>query len=331
MLRSLRNFIVSLLISGVVFGAAAYYLSGILIECLGPLFGVSAENHLSVEKDEIEKEEDDITIPEIEVETSFSMLLITTNYKPSLSGEYNPADVARYPKNEDGGSNSQDTSDLKRIEATDFVILRGSSQKKEFTYTYLPASLQVNIKGRTMTLGEVYRDLGVTLLSKKISALTGFDFDSYAIYDLEDISYIVDYIDGVKYNVPTDIKDGENIILGKGSKTIKGTDAITLIEYQGYASNTRSQMMLTFIKSMMAKITNKVYKVDITALHRSSSGKVDTTATVTAVGNITPLLYNYTTLSITDLTYPGTYRNVNGKTVFVPNVAAAVSNFSHYR
>ncbi len=333
MLRSLRNFIISLLISGMVFGTVAYFLSGVLVECLGPLFGISAENILSNEKDEQDKNDTQPPETDNSVESSFSMLIINTNYKPSQANEFSAYDVQRYPKNEKNVPMTVDPIDTKRIEAIDFMIIRGNSKRKEFTYTYVPSSMQVSIKGRYMTLNEVYRDLGVSFLTKKMSALTGFEFDSYAIYDLEDIAYIVDYIGGITYNVPIDIKDVDNnTLLSSGSRAIKGAQATMLFEYQGYNSPTqRSQMVLSITKAMMAKITNKIYKIDIVALHRSSSAKVDTTATITSVNTISSLLYSYTSSNISDLTYPGNYKKTNGVTLFIPNIASAISRFASYR
>ncbi len=332
MLRSLRNFIVALLISGVVFGAIAYFLSGILIECLGPLFGVEAENHLAIEDEEDEKENDSSTDTETEKESSFSMLIINTNYIPSKAGEYSAYDVARYPRNEKNVSLTVDSIGSKKIEATDFIILRGDSKRKEFTYTYVPSNLQVTIKGREMTLNDIYRNLGVTFLTKKMQAITGFDFESCAIYDLEDISYIIDYISGINYNILVDIKDNDdNILLLKGNQSIKGDDALKIFDYQGYSSTQRSQMTLSMIKAIMAKITNKIYQVDIVALHRSSSTKVDTNTSISSVNAISSLLYSYPTSNSVDLSYPGNYKSINGKTVFVPNIASAVNKFSNYR
>ncbi len=333
MLRSLRNFIVSLLISGLVFGTAAYFLSGILIECLGPLFGINAENHLTINNNDKEKEEEENPNETIvATESSFSMLLITTNYKPSKSGEYLSTDVSRYPKNESGTAFDSGTANGKKIEATDFVIFRGNSRKNEFTLTYLPSILQVNIKGRTLTLSEAYREFGVSTLIKKITAITGFEFDSYSIFDVEDISYIVDYVGGISYNVPTDIKDGDNVILSNGTKNIKGNEAIKLLDYQGYSSVTqRGQMLSSLSKALMSKISNKIYKVDILALHRSSQSKVDTTLTSANVNNILNLLYSYGTANISEISYPGNLKKTNDETVFIPNIATAVSNFSKYR
>lgn len=332
MLRSLRNFIVALIISGAVFGVAAYFVSDVLVECLGPMFGISADNVNSI--DNVEQDDSNSSNGESSAEqsSSFSMLLINTNYKPSQASAYSAYDVARYPRNEKSVSLTVDSIGSKKIEATDFVILRGNSTKNEYTYTYIPASLSVTVKGREMTLNEVYRDLGVSFLTKKISALTGFDFDTCSIYDLEDVSYIIEYISGITYNVPIDLKDGDNVILTHGSKTIRGDAAIKLLEYQGYSNTTqRSQMLISLIKSIMSTITNKIYKVDIVALHRSSSNKVDTNATIVSVNSISDLLYSYNTSNVLEVSYPGSYKTVNGITKFIPNITSAINKFSNYR
>ncbi len=331
MLRSLRNFIITLLLSGAVFGTAAYYASGILVECLGPVFGISADTPQQ-NADENGENNNDSTDPTVVASDTFSMLLINTNYRPSEAGNFNAYDVARYPENEKSVSLSVDSIGSKKIEATDFIIMRGNSAKNEYTYTYLPASLTLTVKGQQVTLNDIYRDLGVTFLVKKISAITGFDIDYYSIYDLEDVSYIVEYISGVSYNVPVDIKGGDNIVLSAGSKTIQGEDVIKLLDYQGYTNTAqRSQMLISLIKNIMSKITNRIYRIDVVALHRSSSSKVDTTVNITAINSLSELLYAYNSGNIVEISYPGNYKTNNGILCFMPNISSAISKFSSYR
>ncbi len=332
MLRSIRNFIITLLVSGAIFGFSAYFASNILIECMGPMFGITADNTAS-DKDhnngQSDNSEESTTISD---ESSFSMLLINTNYKPSKASEYNSYDVARYPENENNGNVSVDTFNTKTIDATDFIIIRGDAKKKEFTYTYLPTSLVVTVKGKELSLNDVYRDLGITYLIKKISAITGFDIDFYSVYDVEDVSYIVEYISGVTYTVPLDIKTDSTVTIPKGSRELTGTEAQILLEYDGYSGTSqRSQTIISLIKKIMGKITNKIYKVDVIALHRSSSNKVDTTVGVTDINQISNLLYSYTTANIHEVSYPGKYKKLESGTVFIPNISSAINKFAKYR
>ncbi len=332
MLRSIRNFLLTLIVSGAIFGVCAYYASGLLVECLGPMFGIVADAQSNSNDDENDGNNDSQTDTDSDSDTSFSMLLINTNYKPSEAAAFNAYDVARYPLNEKNVSLTVDSIGSKKIEATDFIIMRGNSAKNEYTYTYLPSSLTVTVKGRDISLNDVYRDLGVTYLIKKISAITGFDIDYYSIYDIEDVSYIVDYISGVSYNVPLDIKNQDQIALQKGNRTIYGEDTELLLEYTGYANaSQRSQMLISLIKSIMSKISNKIYKIDIVALHRSSANKVDTSTSVSAVNSLSDLLYSYTTGNVLEISYPGNYRTRDGITVFIPNISSAISKFSSYR
>ena len=321
-----------MLISGAIFGIAAYYSSALLVECLGPMFGISVNNHIiDNENDDSDNNSNDNDIQN-KISSSFSMLVINTNYKPSKSQEYSNYDVERYPLNEKQTIYTPDSKDAKRIEATDFVIIRANSDKNEFSFTYIPACLVVSIKGKELTLNEVYRDLGVSFLCKKISAITGFEIDSYSIYDIEDVAYIIEYIDGVPYNVPIDIKQGNNILLSKGQQNITGNDAQLLLEYQGYANTSqRSQMLVPLIKKIMAKTTNKIYKIDIEALHRSSANKVDTTMTANNINSLSSLLYSYTTTTVQDISYPGNYKNSDKGIVFIPNISSAINKFIKYR
>ncbi|MBQ2862812.1 MAG: LCP family protein [Clostridia bacterium] len=332
MLRSIRNFIITLLISAAIFGIAAYYSSALLVECLGPMFGITVNNNIIDSTNDDTENNDNKTDQNDNQVSTFSMLVINTNYKPSKSQEYSKYDVDRYPLNEKQTIYTPDSKDAKRIEATDFIIVRGNSDKNEFSYTYIPACLVVSVKGKELTLNEVYRDLGVSFLCKKISAISGFEIEAYSIYDVEDVAYVIEYIDGVPYNVPVDIKQGNNVLLSKGQQNITGNDAQLLLEYQDYANTSqRSQMLVPLIKKIMAKATNKVYKIDLEALHRSSANKVDTSLTANDIASLSNLLYTYTTATIQDISYPGSYKNGDNGIVFVPNISSAINKFIKYR
>ena len=332
MLRSLRNFIITLLISSAIFGVAAYYTSGLLLKCLDPIFGSNALTNNDNNTDDNNTSDKNDNNRSKDSEDSFSMLIINTNYKPSEASRFSAYDVVRYPENEKDVSVSVDSIGSCPIEATDFMIIRGNSSKNEFTYTYLPASLTLTVQGYDKSLNEIYRTLGIKFLVKKITAITGFDIDYYAFYDIEDVSYIVEYISGITYNVPVDIKEGDNVLLKSGVQDLSGKDVERLLEYNGYTSTLqRNQMLVSLSKTIFSKISNKLNRIDIVALHRSSQTKVDTTMTVTAINSLTDLIYSYTGANVTEVSYPGNYKTIGGTFRFVPNIASAVSKFLKYR
>ena len=332
MLRSLRNFMITFVISALLFTIIAYTGSAILVECMGPMFGITSLQNGDSDKGD-NNSDGSVGSGNTENATdTFSMLVINTNYKPSEASTFNAYDVARFPHNEKNVSLTVDSIGSKKIEATDFIIIRGNSQRNEYTYTYLPPSLTVTVKGMDMTLNDIYRNLGVTFLTQKISAITGFKFDFYSVYDLEDISYIIEYVGGVQYNVPVDIKIDEEVILHSGAKTISGAEGMILLDYNGYSNaNQRNQMTVALLKAIMSKITNKIYKIDILALQRSSASKVDTTVTISYINSLLDLLYSYNTANVLEVTYPGSYKTNNGVTIFVPNISSAINKFSSYR
>lgn len=333
MLRSLRNFLITFAAAGLIFGYAAYFTSGIIVECLGPMFGIVAdvENNKSPIVDELpenNQDSDEVLSPS----TEFSMLLITTNYRPSRSDEYSSYDVARYPLNERKISFDPETLTYKRIEATDFLLLRGNSAKNEYTYTYLPACMTLNVRGSQVTLNDIYRDFGISFLMEKIRAATGFEIDYYSIYDMEDISFVVEYIGGVNCNIPTDITFDGYVAIRKGNKTINGKDIMTLLEFNDYPSaSQRGRTFVEIVKKMMSKITNKVNNIDILSLHRSSSKKIDSSLEISDINSLVEMLYKYNTSEAHELSYPGNYKKQESGTLFTPNMSAAITKFSKYR
>ncbi len=333
MLRSLRNFLITFAAAGILFGYAAYFTSGILIECLGPMFGIVADI------DEIIKpninntpDQNDNNNETVLPSTKFSVLLINTNYKPSRSYEYSSYDVARYPLNEKKVNFNPDTLKSTQIIATDFLLLRGDSSKNEYTYTYLPACMTLNIRGNQVTLNDIYRDFGVHYLIDKVRAATGFDIDYYSIYDMDDIAFVVEYIGGVACNIPVDIKFNGYVALKKGNHNISGKDMQTILEFNDYPSaSQRGQTFVGIIKKIMSKITNKVNNIDILSLHRSSSSKVDSSIEIADINKLVDMLYNYNSGNAHELSYPGNYKKQESGMIFTPNMSAAITKFSKYR
>jgi hypothetical protein len=333
MLRSIRNFIITLAAASVIFGYAAHFTSDILIECLGPMFGIVADVSENKKPEQNNKpEQNDPTDEPIVTSTKFSILIINTNYRPSSSEEFSQYDIERYPFNEKKVEFDPETLKFTQIEATDFLLLRGDSAKNEYTYTYLPACMMLNVRGKQLSLNEIYRDFGVTFLSEKLRAATGFNIDYYSVYDKEDIAYVIDYIGGVSCNIPVDIKFNDEVVIKKGNRTINGADMQLILDFNDYQSSTqRGQNYVGIVKKIMSKITNKVNNIDILSLHRSSSKKVDTSITITDINSLVEMLYTYNTGNAHELSYPGNYRKSEGKTYFTPNMAAAISKFSKYR
>ena len=333
MLRSLRNFLITFVAAGLIFGYAAYFVSGILIDCLGPMFGIVADmdiikNPSKNESQEQNPSEEDIPL----TSTEFSILLITTNYKPSQSQDYSAYDIARYPLNEKKINFDPETMKFKQIEATDFLLLRGNSAKNEYTFTYLPACMTLNVRGNQVTLNDIYRDFGVSFLLEKVRAATGFDIDFYSVYDMEDLSFVVEYIGGVNCNIPMDITSEGEVVIKKGNKTINGKNMITLLEFNDYqTSSQRGQTFVDIVKKTMSKITNKVNNIDILSLHRSSSNKVDSSLGTGDINSLVDMLYRYSTSEAHELSYPGNYKKQEDGTIFTPNMAAAITKFSKYR
>ena len=227
---------------------------------------------------------------------------------------------------------SSETLESTPIEATDFLLLRGNSAKNEYTYTYLPACMTLNVRGNQVTLNNIYRDFGVSFLIDKIRAATGFDIDHYSVYDMEDLSFVVEYIGGVTCNIPTDIVINDYVAIKKGNKAISGKDMMNLLEFNDYPSSSqRGQTFVEIVKKMMSKITNKVNNVDILSLHRSSANRIDSSLGLSDINSLVDMLYKYNTSESHELSYPGNYKKHEDGIIFTPNMAAAITKFSKYR
>ncbi|MBQ2117695.1 MAG: hypothetical protein II192_01415, partial [Clostridia bacterium] len=100
MLPLVRNFLIAFVIAGLIFGPTAYLLTNVILDCVGPSFGVvtekdkppqgSPENTAPVfpETDPPSTGDDDPDTPEPDGGDPFTMLIVGTDYQPDLLTDY---------------------------------------------------------------------------------------------------------------------------------------------------------------------------------------------------------------------------------------------------
>ncbi len=270
---SLRNFFITFLIALIVFGTCAYFITGFVSDSILNLIngGDVTETTEPLQDDNPGGAEEvikPIVDDEIEGE-SFNILLVGTDYRPSLNKDYHPDIASHYPKFASsekliGYKGTLPEYPYRTVSADAIVLVCVNKTTRTVACINLPSYMRVEYSGGETTLGDLYFEKGFDIFKDKVSAITGAEIDYFALTSIELLVSIVDKIGPVTYNVPCDMEytddaNGLVISLKAGSQPIDGAKAAALLAYDSYAvssGNSRAKTTLSFLITLARKMTN---------------------------------------------------------------------------
>lgn len=221
MLSAFKNFAVTLIIALVIFGLGAYFAFGFLTSTMNSLLTSEKEKleHI-VNKDDNDPSgsEEDPVIPvnpdEVIEGESFSFLLVITDYRPELYGDYMPGDIqllsSQAEEKENDKKNPYEdlgylSSDYRESTAAAIVLVCADKENEQYTYTYFSPAGRMYTPAGYHTLGEAYSYYGIDVLTEHIHALTGV-MPTYRMtvngYNLDEV---VDLLGSVTVTLSRDI------------------------------------------------------------------------------------------------------------------------------
>lgn len=270
---SLRNFFITFLIALVVFGTCAYFITGFVSDSILNLIngGDVAETTEPIKEDDLGGANEvikPIINDEIEGE-SFNILLIGTDYRPSLNKDYHPDIASQYPKFDAsekliGYKGKLPEYPYRTVSADAIVLICVNKTTRTVACINIPSHMRVEHGGGETVLGDLYFEKGLEVFKDKVSAITGAEIDYFALTSIELLVSTVDKIGPVTYNVPCDMEytddaNGLVISLKAGSQPIDGAKAAALLAYDSYAptsGNSRAKTTLSFLITLAKKMTN---------------------------------------------------------------------------
>ncbi len=344
MLRSLRNFVVTFVISAILFGFAAYFVSMFVLECIGPSFGIEVGDGSGGSGDGGSGDDQgdgggSTSISDKNGTVTF--LLVGTDYQPLVFNDYGADIYNRYPMM--GGlelspSGTLEDYSLRKISADAIVLLRVNKDSKTFLYTYLPSNTFVDVGGSALTLSEVYTDIGLEALISEVTYLTGYIPDFYGIFKMEALVSLVNSVGGVKYNVPCDMKYSDPagdlyIDLKAGEQTLNGDNALDLVRFNNYrtASLSRGSVTVSFLRALASKMAEEGVVSSFTALYASLNNAMTTDMSISDLMSHLDIIKEFSDYSSTVYNYPGSNMMTDGRIVYVPMTERALSELDIYR
>lgn len=184
MLSAFKNFGVTFLIALIIFGITAYFATSFVTNTMNSIMSGEREELENIFENEDsasppgeQKEENATSAGEIPG-SGFNLLLVITDYRPDVYGDYMPTDVDALNQKSWSLPSTADSvgylsKNYRSLTADTILLVRGDKELRQYTYTYFSSESRVYTPSGYQTLGDVYRLYGMETLSEHIHALTG--------------------------------------------------------------------------------------------------------------------------------------------------------------
>ena len=340
---SLRNFFITFFIALLIFGICAYFIVGFVTGNIGDLMsGESGEEIVTTDGTGQTPDADiDIVIDDkkdLEGE-SFNILLVGTDYRPSLYKDYHPNVSSQYPTFPSsqkliGYGGTLPEYPYRTVSADAIVLVCVNEEKRTVACINIPSKMYIEYAGDNTFLGDLYYEKGFETFKTKVSALTGAEIDYYALTSVEQVASVVSKIGPVKYNIPCDMEyhdedNGLHISLKAGETEVNGKIAADLLSYTSYVGkeNSRAKTTLSFLTALAKKMTNPTNLANAASIYSNIEKYVYTNVRLSDLTANLELIFSLNAFEFVEMEYPATSQ---GGGRYSPNTGAAISNISKY-
>jgi LCP family protein required for cell wall assembly len=330
-LSVVRNFVVTFLLSLLIFGLIAYGLVQFTVSAFE--LGVNRSENAETEAEGTRDPDDtgDAATPpdwlHIKGE-SFTVLLVGTDYQPNVYDDYGSTDkvIEGFP------------AEPRRVEADSITLVRVNKETGECLFCPIPAITKIVVDGLSCQLQDLYAMKGIGALCDKIMAMTGIPVDFYAVVTMDSFAAFIDDLGGLPYFVPKDMyyKDesiGLEINIRRGSQKLNGTKAVQMLQYWSYddGDTSRRACAVNFLKELFKRIVSQIEPGSAAFHYYTYSKYFETNFTLDHLRENVDLLFAYNKMIIVDYTYPGTTVGQGGDAYFSANIQKAIEDFSKYK
>ena len=341
-MRSLRAFLISFVLSLVLFGFGAYYvLSGSWSFDFKP--SDIGDSTVSLETDKrplIPGETDsmapsgaddkggnqEIILPKTDV-TDATFLFVGTDYQPSI------LDYKTEGYDENGLYVKK-----REVEADSILLMKIDKKKKTFIFSSIPSKAVLN-QSTNKTVAELYSEKGANYMVDCVYALTGISVEHLAVISVEDCVKALKKIGNITYYVPCDMfyEDPDQdlkIDLKEGVQELTPKQVVNMLRFKDYPASslyTRERLLTEFSQSLMSKLTSPSYLGTASTMFKDALGYFQTNFTLEDFVEHMDLIFSYPDYKIKTVTYPGYEKNLYGKEVFVPSISEAIGTYEEYK
>lgn len=241
MLSAFKNFAVTLIIALLIFGFGAYFTSMFLNNTMNSILSSEKEQLDSIvskgedeDPDDGEDPVDPVNPEEIIEGESFTFLLVVTDYRPDVYGDYMP-DAVHLTAQQEEKKESEETADpydvfgplsadYRKAGAAAIVLVSADKENKQYTYTYFSPESRMYTPAGYHTLGDAYYYYGTQTLAEHIHALTGIRPDYEITVNGYNLDEIVDLLGPVTVTLSKDIFHDGNAYTTEYERTVETED-----------------------------------------------------------------------------------------------------------
>ncbi len=329
-MSAVRNFVITLLISLLIFGFVAY---GIL-EFATDAFGLDSAGGNKKPSDIVGEDTEEVTPPITPPDEfdklngkSMTVLFVGTDYLPDIFNDY------QYPDKRPDGF----TGEVREIQTEVMILVRVNKETGECVFCPIPANTYIRIDGHTEELKSLYHKKGIEALREQITALTGLPIDYHAIVTIDGLTSIIDDLGGIDFYVPQDMVYSDphlqlEINLREGAQRLDGKKALGMIRYPVEGDGSlRRRTATELLKALIKKVMNDVPINSAAVAYIKYQEYIETDLTIGLMTQNADLIFAFPKMAVKDYTYPGTVFENNGKTLFNPDTKKAMEFFSNYK
>lgn len=284
MKRSLRDYLVTLLLSIVIFSAAAVFLIQAAEELMEDVV-IKIGSDVSEEEAAPEEKPQESVTPdpeqeEVEKDVTATFLLLGLDYNK---------------KNADA------------------IFLVGiNATKKQATVALIPSDTAVIEGGNTYELGSLYASRSVNFFKTFVEQETGVMPDYYAAMPMSALSNLIDILGGITYKVPCamyhyDPYQNMKINLKAGEQRLTGDQAMQMLCYRGYSDGTtgREDTQLGFARAFCVTFLTPSNLTRASAILNNMYYNCSTDFDQGALKEWGEVIYNFSTYTQTYTRIPG--------------------------
>ncbi len=290
MKRSLRDYLLTLVLAIVIFAVVAVFL-------------IQAAEGLMT--DVVNKIGSDEKAPE-QVETSEPVQNEQPEQNPEASGE-----VEKETEEDISVTFLILALDYKK-EKVDSAFLFGLNEtKKQATAAYLPSNTLVNDGGNKYALGDLYTSRSANFFKEFVQNEVGLQVDYYITMPTSAVANLVDLWGGISYNVPQDMQFFDEayqmkIDLKAGQQTLNGDQAVQLLSFNGYSGkNSKEDTHQKFFRAFCTGFLTPDNLSRASAIHNNMYYNCKTDFEEEDLNAFGKVIFNLTTYKQTYIKIPG--------------------------
>ncbi len=357
-LRGLKKFGITFLVSALIFTIAAVFVTNSLEDILLGIFDRTPDGITDI-----------LASPEVEASqgeegakpsenvlknldgSSYSMLMVCTDYRPNVYSDYLP-DVDDIDKTNDEAGYLKDG--FRITGASSICLVQCSKEYGQFIFTPIASNTNVSTPSGYETLYNIYGYYGFEYFMAKIESITGVSIDYYAVINCTDVKSVVDVIGAVYCTVPTDIfTDGKVYVGSTGAGKMKAVDpelefesfleectdnigpsSMGLLLYKDYSDGIEDELIITdgYAKGVFRNFA-KVSEKSQSALWTRIEKYLTTNITDDFFNSNAALVKAYSDDIAATVSYPGLFKPTGDfeKSTFEPDISKGVEELSKYR